>query len=201
MSEWPVDLRGITESVVTTKRADGSWNVAALGLQATEASTEGNEKRAPNDHVTARTWGESRTKRGFERDGGGYVQFTRDPVVVVEAALDDWTVDDPLLPATDAWANVTATRIATGTEGDTVWTDWALEPTEAGVEHRTVPTINRGFAAVVEATVAASRVGVAAYDDDRLRERIDYFESVVERCGGPREQEAFDRLHQLRAKQ
>ena len=41
----------------------------------------------PFDPVTATTYGRTRTWRNFRERGGGYVQFTRDPVDFVEAAL------------------------------------------------------------------------------------------------------------------
>jgi hypothetical protein len=65
---------------------------------------------------------------------------------------------------------------------------------ESAIERETVPTTNRGYDAVIEATVAASRLDVPGYDAGTLRDRIEYFEAVVERCGGPRERAAFDRL-------
>jgi hypothetical protein len=49
----------------------------------------------------------------------------------------------------------------------------------------------------VEATVAASRLDVDAFDEAALRDRLDYFEAVARRCGGQREREAFDRLNAL----
>ena len=57
-----------------------------------------------------------------------------------------------------------------------------------------VPTINRGFSAVVDATVACSRLDVAAFDTDVLLDRLDYFAETVKKCGGPREVEAFETL-------
>ncbi|WEL20897.1 DUF447 domain-containing protein [Halorhabdus sp. BNX81] len=178
---WPVELRGITESVVTTRGPDGTYNVAALGLSA-------------GDPVTATTWGQTRTRQNFEREGEGYVQFTRDPVDFVEAALTVREIDEPVLPTADAWARVTTEEIDTGTEDGTEWVKWRLDPIESAIERETVPTTNRGYAAVIEATVAASRLGVPAYDDDRLAARLAYFSDVIERCGGEREQVAWQRL-------
>jgi hypothetical protein len=65
--DWLVELRGVTESIVATLGPNGRWNLAALGLFAGEP-------------VTSRTWGNTRTRRNFHREGEGYVQFTRDPV-------------------------------------------------------------------------------------------------------------------------
>jgi hypothetical protein len=182
--EWPVELRGVTESIVTTRGPTDRWNVAALGLHA-------------GTPVTARTWGRTRTWRNFRERGSGYVQFTRDAVDVVEAALSIREEDDPVLDGVDAWAQVDAERRESGREGDTQWVDWELRPVESAIRQRTVPTTNRGYYAVIEATVAASRLDVEAYDSERLRERIAYFEGVVDSCGGAREREAFDRLDEL----
>ena len=180
-AEWPVELRGVTETVVATLGPNDRWNVAALGVFAGEPAS-------------ARTWGRTRTRRNFAERGGGYVQFTRDPVDFVEAACMIRERDEPILESADAWARVDAERRRDGETEGTRWIEWELRPREAAVERRTVPTINRGHAAVVEATVAASRLGVAGYDDDVLSDRLEYFEDVVDRCGGDREREAFDRL-------
>jgi hypothetical protein len=183
-ADWPVALRGVTESVVATLGPNDRWNVAALGIHA-------------GDPVTARTYGRTRTRRNFRERGGGYVQFTRDPVDFVEAALGVWERAEPVLSSADAWARVAVERRDATAEGDTRVVTWELAVEEAAVERETVPTTNRGYAAVVEATVAASRLDVDAYDTERLRERLAYFESVIESCGGEREREAFDRLRDL----
>lgn len=183
-AEWPVALRGLTESVVTTRGPEGRWAVAALGLQ-------------PGEPVTARTWGRTRTRRNLEREGGGVVQFTRDPVTFVEAALGAVTVDERVLDGAAAWVEVSAERLGAGTDAGTEWVDWALRPVETGVERESVPTIERGFNAVVEATVDASRLGVAGYDTAELRDRLARHRAVVERCGSDRDRAAMARLDEL----
>jgi hypothetical protein len=186
MSEgWPVELRGVTESVVTTLGPNDRWNVAALGLH------------APGDGdstVTATTWGRTRTWRNFAERGEGYVQFTVDAVDFAEAALTIREADDPILDSADAWAQVSVERREKGEEGGTQWVEWALHPRESAVERERVPTTNRGYYAVVEATVAASRLDVDAYDRAVLLDRLRYFADVVDRCGGEREREAFEVL-------
>ncbi|MEF8851393.1 MAG: DUF447 domain-containing protein [Haloarculaceae archaeon] len=191
-SLWPVELRGVTESVVTTEGPNGRWNVAALGLHAPGESGEPGAAA-----VTARTYGRTRTRRNFEARSEGYVQFTRDPLDFTEAALAIREEDDPLLASADAWVRVAVHEVARAEEGGTPVVTWALDPVEAGVERETVPTTNRGFGAVVEVTVAASRLGVDAYDQGELRERLAYFAEVVETCGGPREHEALARAREL----
>ena len=181
---WPVDLQGVTEAVVTTRGPNDRWNLAALGLFA-------------GDPVTARTWGRTRTRRNVEARGGGYVQFTRDPVDYVDAACSVRELAEPVLESVDAWARVAATARESGSEDGTEWVEWGLDPVETAVERRVVPTTDRGHAAIVEATVAASRLDVDAYDTDDLLDRLSYLEGVAERCGGPREREAFSRLVEL----
>lgn len=187
MSEpaWPVDLAGVTETVVTTLGANGRWNAAALGVFPPE-----------DGRATAKTWGRTRTRRNFEREGEGYVQFPTDPVEFVDAALSIVEREEPILESAAAWVRVEAVRVDAGVEDGTEWVEWSLEPVESSVCRETVPTIARGFAAVVEATVAASRVGVPGYDDERLRERLAWCASVVERTGSERDRVAFERIRE-----
>jgi hypothetical protein len=192
-AEWPADLRGVTESVVATLGPNGRWNHAALGLFAPDRSP-GSDAAAASDAVTARTWGHTRTWRNFRERGEGVVQFTTDPREFVAAAVTVHETDDPTLPGAAAWAEVGVEELANGEAKGTAWTDWALRPTDAASERTAVPTINRGFNAVVEATVAASRLDVPGYDDDELRERLSFFADVVERTGGEREREAMATL-------
>ncbi|MFU8869576.1 DUF447 domain-containing protein [Natronococcus sp.] len=185
--EWPVSLAGVTESVVTTLGPNDRWNAAPLGLFVGDET---------DDPVTARTWGNTRTRRNFHRQGEGYVQFTVDPVVFADAALSISEFDEPILESANAWARVAVERVDSGTEGDTRWEEWELRPLEADVVAEMVPTIDRGFGAVIEATVAASRLGVPAYDQETLRDRLEYAASVVDRAGGPREREALERVRE-----
>ncbi|SEI99514.1 DUF447 domain-containing protein [Halohasta litchfieldiae] len=185
-SEWPVDLRGVTESIVATLGPNDRWNMAALGLHAPDELGE---------PVEATTWGNTRTRRNFHRQGGGVVQFTADPREFVDAAVTIREEDEPVLPNADAWVEIEATSVDSGKDGSTSWEQWELRPTEAGIVEGSRPlTINRGFYAVIDATVAASRLEVSAFETATLRDRLAYFEETVEKCGGPREHEAFETL-------
>jgi hypothetical protein len=206
MSDWPVRLRGVTESVVTTLGPNNRYNVAALGIHAptddqqdgAESLRDGSQSRGTDGgHARARTWGRTRTWRNFTERGEGYVQFLRDPVLFVDATLGIREVDDPVLTDAAAWVRVSVEQTGAGSEGGTQWVDWRLVPVESDVRRRVVPAFDRGYAAVVEATVAASRLDVDAYDTETLRDRIDYFERVGRRCGGPDVEAAFDRFGEL----
>lgn len=182
-TDWPVPLRGVTETVVTTLGPNERWNAAALGVHAPAAE---------DDFATARTWGSTRTRRNFTRLGEGYVQFVLDPVDFAEAALTVREVDEPILESAGAWVRVEATDVDEGTKEGTSWVEWTLEPIETAVERRVVPTTNRGENAAIEATVVASRLDVPAYDRDELEARLEHLEEVAETCGGPRDRAAFD---------
>lgn len=184
MTDWPIDLEGVTETVVTTRGPEGRWNAAALGVHG-------------GSPVTARTWGHTRTRQNFERRGSGYVQFLADPEVFVDAALGISEHEEPILDATAAWTQVTVDRVTDGTEAGTSWVDWALYPEETTVSTRTVPRLRRGTAAVVEASVAASRLDVGAFDRETLSDRLDFFAEVVQRCGDDAEKRAMARIHSL----
>lgn len=181
MSEWPVAFDGIAETVTLTPEPDGRWNVAALGVRAGEPAT-------------ARTWGETVTRRNFEREGRGVVTFVDDPVLFVEAALTDRKVEDRRVDGVAAWVEVSVEESDRGTSGGSTWVDWALVPADGAVVRRSVPVTNRGFNAIVEMTVAASRIGVPVYDDETLRGRLTHFEDVVTTCGGEREERALEVL-------
>ncbi|MFB6162331.1 MAG: DUF447 domain-containing protein [Halococcoides sp.] len=183
-TDWPLDLHGVTETVVTTPD-DSGHRVAALGIHA-------------GDPVTARTYEGSYTHANLHVEGRAVVHFTRDPALVVEAALGDLTVDDPHLDA-PARVAISVREIDRGRDGETGWTEWALEPDDATVKKRAIPRIERAVGAVVEAAVAASRLGVPGTDRERLETRIEWAESVVDSCGDSRARAAMRRLQELRA--
>ncbi|MFB6234622.1 MAG: DUF447 domain-containing protein [Halopenitus sp.] len=188
--EWPVDLRGVTETVVATLGPNDLWNMAALGVHAPESGDKA-------EGATARTYGRTRTRRNFEVRGGGVVQFTSDPREFVDAALTVREEPEPVLPGVDAWVEVDATRVDADQQGDTEIVTWELSPVDSEILEERVPTINRGFGAVVDATVAASRLDVPDFDESELLSRLAYFAETVERCGGPREREAFARIDEV----
>lgn len=184
-ADWPVAITGVTESIVATLGPNERWNMAALGLKAPPKET---------DPVTARTWGRTRTWRNFTERGSGVVQFTADPQEFVDAAVTIREEDSPVLPGADAWVEIEVTQTDSGTQEGTDWVDWTLGPVSATVRRERIPTINRGFGAVIDATVAVSRLDVEAYPTDVLVDRLVYFAETVDKCGGPNEQAAFATL-------
>jgi hypothetical protein len=187
MTDWPVDLRGVTETVVATLGPNERWNQAALGLHAPPSEDE---------PATATTWGNTRTRRNFHRQGAGFVQFVSDPVDFVDAALSISETDDPVLDSADAWVEVDVSNVRSGEEDGTLVEHWELSPVESSVVRERPTSVNRGFYAVVEATVAVSRLDVDTYDTETLRERLGYFEDVARKCGSDPEREAIERVRE-----
>lgn len=179
---WPISWDGIIESVTTTQQPDGAWTVAALGIHPGESTR------------TARTWGMTRTRRNLERTGEATVQLVTDPVVFTRAALERWSCEEPILSEAAAWIAVEAHRIEEGVEDGTQWVDWGLRPVESDIRKRSVPLPNRAQAAVIEMTIAASRLTVDGYDPEELDDRLRYAADVARRCGGSRERAAVRRI-------
>ncbi len=120
------------------------------------------------------------------------VNFTRDPVVYVESALDDadGRVVDGRLEGADAWIRCSAERDGVERDGDVQ--RWRLREEDTAVETRRVFAVNRGFNAVVEAAVDATRLEFRP----ELRERVERNVEVALKCGGPREEEAVEFLRE-----
>ena len=182
---WPLELTGVTESVVTTLGPNELWNVAALGVH---APADGGDDTDETGYPTA--W--ARTWRNFRERGAGVVQFTPDPLAFAEAALTIREESEPVIDAADAWVRVDVERVAEGERGGTQWVDWLLHPRETGVRRERVGALDRASLAVVEATVAASRLDVPTYDTDELLERLAFYDEVVATAGGERARAAFD---------
>ena len=181
-TEWPFRYDGIVESVASTRQPDTTWNIAALGVY------------PGKNEICATTWDRTRTRRNLEASGKCFIQVTSDPVVFARAALETWTRSKPVLPEAAAWVEAEANRIDSGFDGETEWVEWSLTPEFATINERQVPIPTRGRAAVIEMTVAASRLGNDAFEDEPLRDRLDYFAGVAEKCGGEAERRAVERI-------
>ena len=190
---WPVELRGVTETVVATLGPNDRWNLAAWGVHAPETRGDGGPSDDGSTASSARayTFGRTRTWRNVRERGGAVVTFVADPREFVAAALSIREASGPVLSSADAWVEVGVDRVGAEQRGDTTVREWSLTPVAGEVRRRRPRTVNRAFGAVVDATVAASRLDVPSYDEATLLDRLRYFADVVDRCGGPAERAAF----------
>jgi hypothetical protein len=169
----------ITETVATTHDGDGTPNAAPMGV------------RRDDDGTYAHLWEGSTTLENVRATNDVVVNFTRNPVVYVEAALGDGSgfVVDGRLRDADGWVRCDAENIDGTNERDEV-TRWRLTERERRIENRVLPTHSRGFASIVEATVHATRLDFKP----ELRDLYEHHVEVAERCGGESEREAAERL-------
>lgn len=186
LDTWPVDLDGVVETIISTKCSDGTYHHAAIGLRDGDGTA-----------AAARTWGQTVTASNLSRSTSGTIQILADPLVFVEASLGTYQTPNPVLESANAWIRADAECINRGEEGGTKWTDWQFTPQSGDTVRQDIPVIRRGRAAVIEATVAASRLCVPSYDSDILLNRIEWCRSIVERCGCTRSEQAFLRLTEL----
>lgn len=184
-TEWPIELAGITETVIATPNPDRTWHQASFGLH------------PDTDHTgRGRCWGQTKTASNLERTGEAVFQFLTDPLVFAETALGDCNTPAPVFQSTHAWVRVGAVNVATGCQNDTQWSDWQFTPQTSAIRKETVPVVRRGTAAVIEALVAASRLDVPGYDQSTLIAQIDRSRSIINRCGTPRDKTALRRIEQ-----
>lgn len=190
--DWPGDWRflraRITETIATTRPAtdpddegdasgDPAVNVAPMGLVS--------EPGEPD--AVARLWAGSDTLANVRATGRVTVNFTRDPLVYARAALSDDTgafVADGRLDDPDAWVDCDAVHAGEERGGEVE--RWRLEPRDGALLERRLCQVDRGFGALVDACVDATRLHVDPALDERIAERL----SLAWRCGDDRCREA-----------
>lgn len=193
---WPARMSGVTETIVATMGPNGRWNQAALGISPGDGVPEIDEARS-EEPVVARTYGRTRTRRNFEADRPAYVQFTTDPLDFVEAALGVYETENPIVSSAGSWTRADVSEVDRTDDSGTEIVEWSLRPIESGIQERSVPTLQRGRAAVIEATVPASRLGIDGYDDEALLDRLKSLADVVETASDERTMVAFERIDEL----
>ena len=175
---------GINEVIATTRQ-----NAAPMGI-----ICRGQKLRM----VVFRS---SHTAEMIEEEGWIVANFLYDPLIYVQTAFDD-------LPATafveervekrtffrlanaEAWICFNAGVLKRTSETLLV----GLESVREEVRSVSLHPVNRGFNSIVEATVHGTRY--ARTGDPDLAMLIEHHSAIVRKCGGPREYEALELLHQ-----
>lgn len=70
-----------------------------------------------------------------------------------------------------------------------------LSPVRGRINRRVIKPVNRGFNAVIEAAIHATRY-VGMKEEEYLRQ-IEYCNTIVQKCGGAREKDAMKLLFEL----
>lgn len=183
-------IEGINEVIVTTKSIDDQPNAAPIGLI------------RRNGRVTVRVYNESHTCTNIKDTGLLAVNIIDDPVVFVQSALEDLDkekfefietgtgINFPVLASSYGWVIFKAEI----TEGD-IATTAELEFITGNVKSMGIRPINRGFNAVIEAAIYATRYKV--FNDETFLSKIKSYKAIINKCGGHSEKEAYRLINKL----
>ncbi len=171
---------GINEIIAITENEDGSWNAAPIGIIVDDSNS-----------LTAKTrLYRNRTRANLERTGVLFANVIHDAVVFAISSFGSpekhhyLSLNPPILKDAMAWCEFKAEM-----RGSTA----LLTLVRGGVLETKLRAVNRGFNAVIEALVHATRY--VAIKDERKRhellQKIHYYREIAEKCGSEREKEAF----------
>jgi hypothetical protein len=173
-------LDGINEVIATTEK-DGVINAAPLGII------------KDGESLYIKLFLGTHTYDNVLANGWFVANITHDSWIFAETALEDLTQDYfvrrdglPILKDAEAWALFECKPFPL----DIVIAK--VEPVKGEVLRKDFRAFNRGANLVVEAAVSATRY--LALRTDSYYEEIMKTKRIVERCGGPREREAMERL-------
>ncbi|MCZ7402969.1 MAG: DUF447 family protein [Candidatus Methanoperedens sp.] len=170
--------------IFTTISPDGVPNAAPIGLHMKDG------------RFFARIYN-SKTLDNILVKKAAAANIVDDPVLFVQSALSDIQPDNfefesgfPVLKDALGWI-VFDCKCRKGETISVV----ELSPVESKIKRRQIKPINRGYNAVIEATVEATRYVVLK--DIKYLDRIEYYDTIVQKCGGFREKEAMKLLFDL----
>lgn len=173
-------LDGINEVIATTEK-DGVVNAAPIGII------------RDGESLYIRLFLGTHTYDNILENGWFVANITHDSWIFAETALEDLTQDHfvrregmPILKDAEAWALFKCEPFPL----DIVITKVQLVKGE--VLTKDFRALNRGANLVVEAAVAATRY--LALRTDSYYEELMKLRRIIDRCGGPREREAMERL-------
>ncbi len=173
-------LDGINEIIATTEK-DGRINAAPLGII------------KDGDKLYIRLFTGTHTYENILESGWFVANITHDAWLFAETAIEDLTESHfirrenlPMLKDAEAWALFKCEAFPL----DIVIAN--VEFVKGEVLRRDFRAYNRGANLVIEAAVAATRY--LALRTDSYYDEIMKYRRIIDRCGGPREREAMDRL-------
>lgn len=189
-SEYGI-LEGISETIVST------------GLDTPNAAPIGIIRK--NNKTFVRIFKGSHTGENLAREGFLVANVVYDPLLLVRSTFFDIESSEfsfvdidgkkfPVLKSAISWVAFRCTNIK-NTE-HTVISD--LIPLGAGfceANRRATPAPNRGFNAVLEATVHATRYQLSG--DEKYLEWIRHYEELASKCGGEKEKQAMELLYKV----
>lgn len=175
---------GISEIILTTLSPDGVPNAAPMGLH------------RKGGRLFAGIYN-SKTLDNILSKPIAAANIVDDPILFVQSALSDVKperfefVDGfPLLKDALGWI-IFDCACKKGEKISVV----ELSPVKGKIIERKLQPINRGFNAVIEAAIHATRYVVLK--ERKYLDCIEYYNSIVKKCGGEREKDAMRLLYEL----
>jgi len=175
---------GISEVIVTTVSGDRVPNAAPMGLHCKDG------------RLFFRVFNSKTLDNILERPVA-CANIVDDPVLFVRSALSDVEPGEfelieafPVLKGALAWIRFDCKCRKVGKISVV-----ELTPVSGAIVCKTIKPVNRGFNAVIEASVDATRYVV--FREQKYLERIGYYDKLVRKCGGAREKDAMRMLYEL----
>jgi hypothetical protein len=183
-------LDGISEVIATTRSESGVPNAAPIGIIRNNCSHGSN---SGGDRICARLFSGSHTRQNVVVTGEIAANTIHDPVLYVESTFGDLDPDMfeypddvgcPALKHADAWLLFVCEQ----SKRDL----FELTPVKGVVCNKPIVSVNRGFSAIIESLVHATRYQLKR--DPKYLDLIGHYDRIVQVCGGAREKEAILRL-------
>ena len=178
---------GISETIVTTMQG-WSPNAAPIGII------------RKGDRVFTRLFKGSTTYYNVQSEGFLVANVVNDPVILVRSTFSNLNQADfsfvhvggrevPVLKDALSWVVFECSN--TKLTKETLIAE--LNPLHARINQSTVKAPNRGFNAVLEAAVHATRYKISG--DEKYLKLIRAYSAIVSKCGGEREKNAISMLY------
>ena len=168
---------GINEIIAVTK---GKWlNTAPIGVIVEDENSIYAKAKLYKTH----------TRENVEMGSRMWANVIFDPMIFVISAFEDLgeeyfaSLSPPILRNAAAWC-----EFETTIEGGIAH----LRLVDGGVMNTPLRAVNRGFNALIEALVHATRYVISGSEE--LKEKILYYGTIVEKCGSVEERRAFEML-------
>jgi len=175
---------GISEVIFTTMSHECIPNAAPIGLHMKKG------------RLFARIYN-SKTLDNILSDPVACANIVDDPLLFVRSALSDIGHEEfefiegfPVISDAMGWI-IFDCRCQKGENISVV----DLLPIKSKISRRTIKPINRGFNSIIEATIHATRYVVLK--EQIYLDHIDYYNTIVQKCGGKREKEAMKLIYEL----
>lgn len=152
------------------------------------------------DTVLIRLFKGSKTYQNILAENFLVANVTNDPVLFVKCTFSDIEPDDietisspgrefPVLKAAQSWVAFECINTKIAPEALIA----ELRPVRGHVNSFCPKAPNRGFNAILEATIHATRYKIDG--DEKYIKLIKFYEDIINKCGGEREKEALKLLH------